>query len=153
MLDLTDEQLIAAMENAVSRVAPPGAEPIANDRFPQIAGMFVEYDANQAPLEGLETVSEPSRIKTLVVTRVDGSEDVVIDNFMAQGDLSCTFRLATNSFIAGDGYAAFAAARVVLSETGTGEQQILEDYITGPLGSAVDLPEPLADPRVVHVLP
>jgi 2',3'-cyclic-nucleotide 2'-phosphodiesterase (5'-nucleotidase family) len=108
VLELTGDQLIAAMENAVSRV------PALDGRFPQVAGMFLEYDASQAPIEGQASVTVPSRIQTLEITSPDGSTvvDVLVQGGIAQGDLSRTFVLATNSFLTtgGDGYAAFADA-------------------------------------------
>lgn len=146
VLEMTGGQLIAAMENAVSRL------PALDGRFPQIAGILLEYDASQPGLRGLPSVSTPSRVKTLVITRSDGSVDTLVANFAAQGDLSRTFVMATNNFLStgGDGYAAFAAA-INLQTTTTGEQAILEQYIQQPLAGNVDLPEPLADPRVVRL--
>ena len=49
-----------------------------------------------------------SRVKTLIVTRANGEEDVVVEGFVPQGDLSRTFVLATNNFLltGGDGYRA-----------------------------------------------
>jgi 2',3'-cyclic-nucleotide 2'-phosphodiesterase (5'-nucleotidase family) len=146
VLEMTGDQLIAAMENAVSRV------PSLDGRFPQIAGMFLEYDASKPDLQGLPSVLTPSRVKTLVITRSDGSVDTLVEDFVAQGDLSRTFVMATNNFLStgGDGYAAFAAA-TNLQTTTTGEQAILEQYIQQPLAGAVELPEPLANPRVVRI--
>lgn len=148
--ELTAAEIIATFENAVSRY------PAADGRFPQIAGVFLEFDPAQAGIEAATTLDTPSRVKTLVVFREDGTEDVVVENYTAQGDLSRTFVLATNSFLmtGGDGYAAFKAVnddpnRPVYA-TEIGEQQILADYITDVLGGLVDLPEPLLDPRVVR---
>jgi len=146
VLELTADQLIATMENAVSRV------PAADGRFPQIAGMELEYDASQPGLQGQTSVATPSRVQRLVVSRSDGSTDVVVDGGVTQGDLSRSFVLATNSFTAtgGDGYAAFAIAPRV-AETAIGEQQILEEYIQQALGGVVSIPDPPADPRVVRL--
>lgn len=148
VLRLTGGQMIAAMENSVSR------NPSADGRFPQIAGMTLEFDPSQPGVEGLESLDTPSRIRSLVITRADGTEDVLIDNFTAQGDLTRTFVLATNSFTAsgGDGYAAFAAAEE-LAQTAIGEQQILEEYIVQALGGAVGVEDPPPSPRVTNLNP
>lgn len=146
ILELTGEQLIAAMENAVSRV------PALDGRFPQIAGMTLAYDASQPALEGLAAVTTPSRVQSLVVTRADGTTDVLVAAGVAQGDLSRTFVMATNSFLVtgGDGYTALAAGTPILTTT-TGEQQILADYIAGPLAGVVNEPDPSIAPRVVRL--
>lgn len=148
VLELTASQLIAAAENSVSRF------PARDGRFPQIAGMTIEYDASQPGVEGLASLDTPSRIRSLVVTRADGTKDVVIDNFVAQGDLARTFVLATNSFLTtgGDGYASFAEG-TALEETLIGEQAILEQYIQDVLGGVVSIDDPPPSPRVINVAP
>jgi 2',3'-cyclic-nucleotide 2'-phosphodiesterase (5'-nucleotidase family) len=146
ILELTGDQLLATMENSVSRAN------FTDGRFPQIAGMYMEFDTNFAPLEGLESVTTPSRVRTLRITRANGQTDVLVENGVALGDLSRTFVMATNDFLStgGDGYAALAAA-TKLETTSIGEQQILEDYIVDELNGTVDLPEPLDGPRVVRL--
>ena len=146
ILQLSGDQVIATFENAVSRV------PAADGRFPQVAGVYLEFDSSQPPLEGLASVAAPSRVRTLVITRADGTEDTLVSNGVAQGDLSRTFVLATNSFLTtgGDGYASLAAA-TRLAETPNGEQQILEDYIQQELGGAVSVIDPPLDPRVLQL--
>jgi hypothetical protein len=111
-VQLRADELIATMESAVSRV------PSLDGRFPQIAGMFLEYDPNQPALEAQASVTTPSRVRTLIVYRADGK--VVI---------------ATNSFLltGGDGYLSLKSAnddpaRTVFT-TDIGEQQILIDYV------------------------
>lgn len=146
VLELTGDQMIAMMENAVSRV------PSLDGRFPQIAGMFLEYDASRPGIEGQASLTTPSRIKTLIITHHDGTTDTLVNNFALQGDPARTFILATNDFLStgGDGYASIAAATKI-ETTAIGEQEILEVYIKERLGGAVDLPEPLASPRVVRL--
>ena len=150
IIRLTTGQLIAAMENSVSRV------PALDGRFPQLAGMTLEYDASRPGLQAEVSVTQPSRVRRLVVTRSDGSTDVVVDGFVAQGDLSRTFVLATNSFQAtgGDGYAAFPAGEQ-LAITQIGEQLLLEAYIQDSegLGGVIDVADPPENPRVVPVTP
>jgi len=145
-LELTAAQLIAAAENSVSR------NPASDGRFPQIAGMTMEFDPTQQGMQGMTELDTPSRVKSLVVTKADGTMVVVIDNFTAQGDLTRTFVVATNSFLTtgGDGYTAFAAGNQ-LGETDLGEQQILQDYIMDSLGGVVSLQDPPADPRIVNL--
>ena len=151
ILPVTADQLIASMENAVSRY------PARDGRFPQIAGMFLEYDPGKEGVSDQISLSVPSRLKTLIVYRQDGTEDVVVENYTAQGDLNRVFWLATNNFLltGGDGYAAFKAindnpdTQVVIPDVG--EQQILKDYIQDALGGMVTLPEPLLDNRIVNI--
>ena len=142
ILSMTGRQLIAAMENSVSRV------PAADGRFPHIAGMVMDVDASQPGVQGQEELTSTSRVRRLVIRRSDGSTDVLVRNGVAVGDLDRTFVMATNSFLAtgGDGYAAFAAAEA-LAETPIGEQQILADYISGPLGGLVNVQDPPLPPR------
>ena len=139
------------MENAVSRY------PARDGRFPQVAGMLLEYDAEKEGVSDQVTLSVPSRLKTLVVFNQDGTEDVVVENYTAQGDLNRVFWMATNNFLltGGDGYAAFKAvndnpdAQVIIPEVG--EQQILKDYIQDELDGMVVLPDPLLDSRIVNI--
>ena len=147
MLRLSGDQLLATMENSVSRV------PAADGRFPQIAGIQLSYDASFPGVENQESLTEASRVRELTITKADGTIVNMVTNGMVNAAaLNDSFVLATNSFTAtgGDGYAAFAVAEVVAA-TQTGEQQILEEYIVDALGGTVDLPEPLADPRVVRL--
>lgn len=149
VVELTADELIATMENAVSRV------PAADGRFPQVAGMVLEYDPSREGISDATSLDTPSRIRSLVVTRVDGSEDVVVSDYEAQGDLSRTFVLATNSFLltGGDGYQSLSAAAEARGAITTeiGERQVLVDYITEELGGAVDLTEPFDDSRIIAV--
>ena len=153
IIQLNAAELIATMENGVS------GYPAADGRFPQVAGLYVEYDATQPALRGLASVTTPSRIKTLIVHRADGTDDVVVENHQAKGDLNRRFTLATNSFqlTGGDGYAAFPVAVAdpsrILITPATGEQQILKEYIAQALGGEVDLADPPANPRIVRVVP
>jgi 2',3'-cyclic-nucleotide 2'-phosphodiesterase (5'-nucleotidase family) len=149
VVELTGDELIATMENAVSRV------PAADGRFPQVAGMVLEYDPSREGISDATSLDTPSRLRSLVVTRVDGSEDVVISDYEAQGDFSRTFVLATNSFLltGGDGYQSLSAAAEARGAITTeiGERQVLVDYITEELGGAVDLTEPFGDSRIIAI--
>lgn len=143
LIELTGEQLLAAMENAVSRV------PAADGRFPQVANMNLIYDETRPGVSAMETLSEPSRIEFLSITKADGTVDELVVDFAAQGDLSRTFTMATNSFLltGGDGYAALTVS-TELGETDIGEQQILEEFIVNSEGGTIDVVDPPPDPRV-----
>jgi len=149
IVELTGDQLLATMENAVSRV------PALDGRFPQIAGMTLAYDASNEGISDQTSLEEPSRVQSLVIRRADGTEDALVEDGAVQGDLSRTFTVATNSFLltGGDGYNALAAAaeEVGAAETELGERQILIDYIQTGLGGQVSIPSPPDDPRVVRL--
>jgi 2',3'-cyclic-nucleotide 2'-phosphodiesterase (5'-nucleotidase family) len=149
VIRLTGNQLLAAMENSVSRV------PAADGRFPQIAGMTLRYDSSLPGVEGQASLTTASRVRDLSVTRANGTVVTLVSGGVVNAAaLSETFVLATNSFTStgGDGYAAFAAA-TPLQTTTIGEQQILVEYIQTGLGGAVNLPDPPADPRVQNLNP
>jgi 2',3'-cyclic-nucleotide 2'-phosphodiesterase (5'-nucleotidase family) len=148
-LRMTGGQVLAAMENSVSRV------PAADGRFPQIAGMTLRYDSSFPGIEGQPSLTAASRVRDLTVTRANGDVVALVSGGVVNAAaLSANFVLATNSFTStgGDGYAAFAAA-TPLETTNTGEQQILEAYIQNALGGAVSLDDPPADPRVEDLNP
>ncbi|MGF1464813.1 MAG: bifunctional metallophosphatase/5'-nucleotidase [Sandaracinaceae bacterium] len=142
ILDLTGEQLLAAMENSISRGCS------TDGRFPQIAGMEMVWSSDQDPIEGMASVSTPSRVRRLVV-----GDDVLVMGGQAMVDLSSvTYTMATNSFLAtgGDGYAAFED-NPNEDITDTGEQEILINYITEDLEGMVDLADPPPGPRVTNM--
>ncbi|MDZ7703990.1 MAG: 5'-nucleotidase C-terminal domain-containing protein [Trueperaceae bacterium] len=142
-------ELIATMENAVSRV------PARDGRFPQLAGVFLEYDASREGVSDQASLTTPSRVRTLQVTRADGSVDVVVENFEPQGDMARTFVIATNGFLltGGDGYQSLLAASEARGsvQTEIGEQQVLIEYFRDELGGQVLLSEPLENPRIVRL--
>lgn len=150
VLELSGAQLLAAMENAVSRAT------FTDGRFPQIAGMRLAFDTGFAPIEAATELSVPSRVRELSITRHDGSRVDLVSNGVADSAaLNDTFVMATNSFTAtgGDGFAALAAG-TVLGATSVGEQAILEDYIVQVLGGRVQLPDDAANPqRVIRLSP
>jgi 2',3'-cyclic-nucleotide 2'-phosphodiesterase (5'-nucleotidase family) len=150
VVELTGDELLATMENAVSRV------PAADGRFPHVAGVYLEFDAAKPGISDKLSLTETSRIKELVVTRASGSRDVLVKNFVVQGNLnSKRFVLATNSFLltGGDGYRALKAAGEARGseKTEIGERQILIDYIQQELNKTVDIADPPAQKRVVQI--
>ena len=149
VLEMTGDQVLAAMENSVSRAE------FTDGRFPQVAGMVLEFDTTHPPLEAYESIVTPSRVRNLTITRHDGTVvNLVADGTADAAALDETFILATNSFIAtgGDGYAAFPVS-VVLGATSIGEQQILEEYIINVLGGNVSMSDDPANPQRVIRLP
>ncbi len=148
VVTLTAPELLATFENAVSRV------PALDGRFPQVAGVYLEYDASFTGVSDQAALEEPSRVRTLIVTREDGTEEVVVENGEFVADAESTFTIVTNSFLltGGDGYVSLAtAAERGAEDPGIGERQILTDYIVEELGGEIDLPEPLENPRVVRL--
>jgi 2',3'-cyclic-nucleotide 2'-phosphodiesterase (5'-nucleotidase family) len=146
---MTGDQVLAAMENSVSRAE------FTDGRFPQVAGVEMEFDTSFGPQEGQSSLVAASRVRNLTITRADSSTVPLVINGVAQpAALVATFQLATNSFTAtgGDGYAAFAVATVVGATT-TGEQDILEQYIIEQLGTVVDIQDPPLPSRVVRLNP
>jgi 5'-nucleotidase len=150
ILEVTASQLLAAMENAVSRV------PAADGRFPQVAGLFVEFDTSRPGVSDQPSMATPSRVKTLRVERTRGAVDPVVTDFRVAGDPGRRFVLATNDFLAGggDGYQAFkAAATSGTTPLDARSQRALIDYIRQALGGSVALAEPVLPPRVVRLSP
>jgi 2',3'-cyclic-nucleotide 2'-phosphodiesterase (5'-nucleotidase family) len=149
--EVTAAGLLAAMENAVSRL------PAADGRFPQLAGAYLEYDPGRPGLSDRPALTTPSRVKTLRVQRAGGAVDTVVESFAFVGDPARRFTLASNEFLmsGGDGYTALKAAsegpearKTTLPER---EQQTLIDYVDRVLGRRVDLPDPVGTPRIVRV--
>jgi 2',3'-cyclic-nucleotide 2'-phosphodiesterase (5'-nucleotidase family) len=149
--EITAAGLLAAMENAVSRV------PAADGRFPHLAGAYLEFDPSKPGLSDRPTLTTPSRVKTLRVQRANGSTDTVVENFALVGDPARRFTLASNEFLmgGGDGYVALKAASEAPGAKKVGvterEQQTLIDYLARQPGRRVDLPDPPRTPRVVRV--
>ena len=146
VVELSAAELLAVMENAVSRV------PALDGRFPQVAGIDLEYDPDREGISDGIRMETPSRVRNLLVTRADGTIDTVVSEYRFMGDPERTFHLATNDFLltGGDGYAALSAAadRRGSQQPELGERRILADYIQGPLAGRVSLNDPPENPRV-----
>ena len=89
-LDLTGEDVVAALENGVSRAHSAINE--GTGRFPQIAGMRYSWSPDKLPGE---------RIINVEIQNADGSFTPI--------DLQETYKIATNDFLrkGGDGYSVF----------------------------------------------
>ncbi len=144
---LTGREMLAVMENAVSRA------PALDGRFPQVAGMALEYDPEREGISDATALDTPSRVRTLRITRADGAVDTLVENFALVGDPDRTFTLATNDFLltGGDGYAALKAAADSrgAEQPDLGERRVLEAYITESLNGLVEIQDPPPNPRVV----
>lgn len=149
VVDLTGEQFLATMENALSRA------PVTDGRFPHVAGMTLEYDPALAPSEGQSALTTASRIVNLTVTRDDGTTlDFVTNGVVDPAALTETITMATNDFLlgGGEGFVALAMASnvdIITDNTPeNGEQDVLESYIINALGGVVDIADPPPNPRV-----
>lgn len=147
VVELSATELLAAMENSVSRV------PAADGRFPQLAGMRLVFDPSQEGISDATSLDTPSRVRTLQIVSDGEVVDTVVEDGELQGDPDRTFVLATNSFLVtgGDGYAALAAAAEARPSdiTEIGEQQVLVEYLNEALGGTVDISSPPENPRVM----
>ncbi|MEM8761410.1 MAG: 5'-nucleotidase C-terminal domain-containing protein, partial [Pseudomonadota bacterium] len=107
VLELSGADVVAAIENGVSAIEDGGG------RFPHVSGMTFAFDA-----------SKPAGARVAEVM-VGG----------APIDLSATYRLATNDFIArgGDGYAVFADKPSVIEATAAElmAAQVIRAFETG----------------------
>ena len=141
--------MLALFENAVSRV------PARDGRFPQVAGVQLAYDASVEGVSDQIALDTATRVKSLIITRADGTEETLVEDGEVVGDLEATYTVATNSFLltGGDGYQGLNAAGEERGavETELGERQILIDYITEVLGGTVEMEDPSAEPRVVRL--
>ncbi len=116
------ETLVAALENAVSRIQSNGTG--ADGRFAQISGFEFDYDRNKAA--GSRVVQVRLKDGTVIWDSIQG------------GLFSGLFDIATNSFLAGvgtpDGYVFGSATRTILS---TGYADSLIGFIQQELGGQV----------------
>ena len=151
IVEITLDKLLAALENAVS------ANLEGWGRYPTVAGMEVVFDASRPALPGLESVAEPSRVKSIVLLRRGNSTEIqeeiaLVKDFKVLGSLNQVFVAAAPDYLVrgGDQYASFATSATLLA-TSVGEQQLLEDYISIGLGGTVDMDDPPARPSVVKV--
>lgn len=150
VVELTGVEFLAAMENAVSRV------PAADGRFPQLAGVHLEYDASVKGVQNQTSVNEPSRVVNLKVTYDDGSTDTIVQDGEVQGNLEDrSIVVATNGFLltGGDGYRMLKSASQERGSTKTeiGEQQVLVEYIRNALDGTVDMQDPPPETRVIRL--
>ncbi len=120
ILTLTAQQLKQVIEHGVADTAP-GRTP---GRFPQVGGMAFSFDPNRPASD---------RVVSIALKDSNGrTTDTIVQNGQVVGDPNRTFRIVTLNFLAGggDGYpfATFSATNRV--DTGIGEQQALQDFLS-----------------------
>lgn len=129
VLDVTGQQLKAGLENGVSgaKLADlPG-------KFPQVAGMRFKWDPNQ-PVG--------SKVYDIEIQTASGYVPL---------NLTSTYRMATNSFVAlgGDGYVSFAEAienGAYHEDLGYPDYEIFIEYVTGKGGTIA----PVVEGRIIE---
>ncbi|MCL5290828.1 MAG: 5'-nucleotidase C-terminal domain-containing protein [Firmicutes bacterium] len=106
VLELTGEQIVAALENGVSKV------PAQEGRFPQVAGLKFVYDPAQP---------ENSRMISVLVKTANGYQPI---------DRQAKYMVATNSFMAGGGdfYTMFKEAGRVI-DMGNVDYEVFKEYL------------------------
>lgn len=116
-LELTGADVLAALENGVSRVeVDDNGDPLvdgASGRFPQVAGMRYTFDATQ---------EAGSRIV---------SAEVMSDGEYSALDPDAVYRVATNDYMrsGGDGYAILETNAMNPYDQGSPLDQVVADYI------------------------
>jgi len=127
-LELSGADVIAALENGVSRVelgadGNPTVEG-ASGRFPQVAGMRYTFDASQEP--GSRLISA----------------EVMQDGAYVSIDPEAVYRVATNDYMrsGGDGYSILETNAMNAYDAGRPLDQVVADYIAAnsPLSAALE---------------
>lgn len=101
---VTPKDLYSILENGVSKLNPPKSQGDSltgpDGRFPQVAGMRVEYDITKEPY--VPGSSEGERVTKIVLLNADGSDGKVLDRL----DMNTQIGFVSNDFenSAGDGY-------------------------------------------------
>jgi 5'-nucleotidase len=127
-LSLTGADVIAALENGVSRVTVENGMVVrqgANGRFPQVSGIRYSYDPTQ---------EAGSRIVSVEVQAEDGSFSPI--------DPEAIYTVATNNFArqGGDGYTVFAENAINPYDFGRVDYESLAEYLAAnsPITAAVE---------------
>jgi len=131
---LTGADVIAALENGVSRVVVENGEVVrggANGRFPQVAGIRFTWDATQ---------EAGSRIVSVEVRAEDGTFSAI--------DPAGSYLVASNDFMlnGGDGYSVFTENGTDAYAFGKTVDQVLAEYL-----AALVIVEPTLDGRITLV--
>ena len=150
--------------------------PAVEGRFAQVGGLRFEYDVRktaQVVDKSFKITTPGERVRKVVVTKADGTEDVVVDNGTVVGDANRTFRMVTSVYLStgGDTYPfpAFSGLNVVqLSKLPAGgtasitteghEQNVFATYVqatypmTGPGYSVADTVRS-GDKRILYLAP
>lgn len=116
--ELTGENLIAALENGVSRVVVGEGNVVAradlNGRFPQVSGIRYTFD----PLQEVG-----SRIVSVEIDNGDGTFSPI--------DPAATYSVVSNGFVrqGGDGYTVFAENAIAPYDFGAVDWEVTRDYV------------------------
>ena len=101
---VTPKDLYSILENGVSKLNPPKSQGDSltgpDGRFPQVAGMRVEYDITKEPY--VPGSSEGERVTKIVLLNADGSDGKVLDRLDTNTQIGFVSNVFENS--AGDGY-------------------------------------------------
>jgi len=110
-LDLTGEDIVAALENGVSRAHSAANE--GTGRFPQVAGMRFIWSSDKLPGE---------RILSAEIQNADGSFTPI--------DSQETYKIATNDFLrkGGDGYSIFLEKAKNEYDAGANLEDVVATY-------------------------
>jgi 5'-nucleotidase len=132
--ELTGADVIAALENGVSRITVENGEVVragANGRFPQVSGLRYSFDP---------TLEPGSRIVSVEVMGDDGT--------FAPIDPEATYTVASNDFMrtGGDGYEVFATNAINAYDYGKPLDQVLAEYLV-----ALQIVEPTTEGRITIV--
>jgi len=111
-LELTGEDIVAALENGVSRAHSAINE--GTGRFPQVAGLRYTWSPDKLPGE---------RILRVEVKNADGSFTPI--------DLDGTYKIATNDFLrkGGDGYSVFVEKAKNEYDAGANLEDVVAAYV------------------------
>ena len=122
-LDLTGEDIVAALENGVSRAHSAANE--GTGRFPQVAGMRFTWSSDKLPGE---------RILNVEIKNVDGSFTPI--------DSQETYKIATNDFLrkGGDGYSVFLEKAKNEYDAGANLEDVVAAYaeVHSPINPKLD---------------
>jgi alkaline phosphatase len=143
LLTLTTADLLEILEHGVAATVP-GDTP---GRFPQVGGISFSFDFSADPNQ---------RIQSAAIIDAEGNVmEVLAENGAAVGDPNRTIRIVTLNFLAdgGDGYP-FETLGEGRVDTGIGEQQALQDYLSANYAeipfNKEELP-PGQDPRIQNL--
>ncbi|MCU0498060.1 MAG: 5'-nucleotidase C-terminal domain-containing protein [Anaerolineae bacterium] len=115
--EITGENLIAALENGVSRVVVGEGNVVARSdlsgRFPQVSGIRYTFDPSQ---------EAGSRIVSVEIDNGDGTFSPI--------DPAATYSVVSNGFVrqGGDGYTVFAESAIAPYDFGAVDWEVTRDY-------------------------
>lgn len=138
-MDITGADLVAALENGVSRITLNDAGEVSRDgasgRFPQVSGFRFSYDPTQ---------EAGSRVTSVEIQQEDGS-------FVAVDEMA-SYSMTVGSFVAagGDGYSVLAENGQNLYPFGRIDWEVTRDYmaLVSPVGGDDGIQVDALSPRI-----